>query len=185
MVNKMAQPKLSLIQNKKVQGKNEEQYMDSYVNINDGVLQKKIQQTTPINKLSVDKQSLVKLSNRLHTQLEIEKLINVFADEIKPMIHLDDIIYKLPQEETQINNKGRHYASYNMEFNDVSLGEIFFIRRTRFIEQENHFIEKILITLLSPLYNAIKYFEAIQEAQTDPLTGALNRYGLDKGIMIP
>jgi len=177
MVKIMAQPKLSVIQGKKV-----DQFTDTYVNINDGVLQKKVQQKAPINKLAIDKQTLVKLSNRLHTQLEIEKLINVFADEIKPMIHLDDIIYKLPQEDTQINNKGRHYASYNMEFNDVCLGEIFFIRKTRFIEEENHFIEKILITLLSPLFNAIKYYDAIQEAQTDPLTGALNRYGLDKGF---
>lgn len=85
----MAQPKLSLIQGKKA-----DSYTDSFLNTN---------QNVPINKLAVDKQTLVKLSNRLHTQLEIEKLITVFADEIKPMIHLDDIIYKLPQEETKIN----------------------------------------------------------------------------------
>jgi len=124
MVKIMAQPKLSLIQGKKV-----DQFTDTYVNINDGVLQKKVPQQKPINKLDIDKQTLVKLSNRLHTQLEIEKLINIFADEIKPMIHLDDIIYKLPEEKTKINNKGRHYASYNMEFNDVSSGIIFLFLR--------------------------------------------------------
>jgi diguanylate cyclase (GGDEF)-like protein len=181
-VNIMAQPKLSLIQSKKAPGKKVDQYKNDFVNISDGVLQKKLQQSTPVDKLDIDKHTLVKLSNRLHSQIEIEKLISVFADEIKPMINLDDIIYKLPHENSQVNNKGRHFASYNMEFNNISLGEIFFIRRHRFIEEENHFIEKILITLLSPLFNAIKYYDAMQEAQTDPLTGALNRLGLDKGF---
>ncbi|MFK5984330.1 MAG: GGDEF domain-containing protein [Pseudomonadota bacterium] len=178
----MAQPKLSLIQNTKVQSKKTAQYSDSLFNANNGVLQKKIQQNDITNKLEVDKQTLVKLSNRLHSQIEIENLINVFADEIKPLINLDDIIYKLPNEQTIVNNKGRHYASYNMIFNDISLGEIFFIRKYRFIEEENHFIEKLLISLLSPLFNAIKFYNAVQDAQTDPLTGALNRIGLEKGF---
>ncbi len=178
----MAQPKLSLIQNKKVQSKEEHQYDNNFVNVSDGVLKKKIQQNVVFDKLDIDKYTLLKLSNRLHSQIEIKKLINVFADEIKPMINLDDIIYKLPQENSIVNNKGRHFISYNMEFNNQSLGEIFFIRKNRFVEKENYFIEKILITLLSPLFNAIKYHQAMQDAQTDPLTGTLNRLGLNKGF---
>ncbi len=174
----MAQPKLSVIENKK----NALYENNGLLNVNEGALKKKVQHSDRTNKLDIDKQTLIKLSNRLHSQIEIEKLINIFADEVKPLLNLNDIIYKLPTDKTKINNKGRHYASYNMVFNEISLGEISFVRKTRFIEQENLFIEKLLISLLSPLFNAIKFYHAIQDAQTDPLTGALNRLGLDKGF---
>ena len=156
MVNIMAQPKLSVIQ-----GKQSNQYGENLVNINDGVIQKKIQHNDITNRLEIDKETLVKLSNRLHSQIEIVKLINVFAEEIKPLVNLDDIIYKLPNEQTDVKNKGRHFVSYNLVFNDINLGEIYFIRRTRFVENENQLIEKILISLLSPLYNAIKFYNAM------------------------
>jgi diguanylate cyclase (GGDEF)-like protein len=177
MVNIMAQPKLSIIQNESM-----EQYSNTFVDVNNGLLKKKVRNNNAINDLEVSKQTLVNLSNRLHSHIEIEKLITAFSNEIKPIIHLDDVIYKSPNENSKINNKGRHFCSYNLVFNEVELGEIFFVRRYRFVEDENYFIEKLLVTLLSPLSNAIKYNNAIKEAQTDPLTGALNRSGMEKGF---
>jgi diguanylate cyclase (GGDEF)-like protein len=177
MVNIMAQPKLSVIQNESI-----EQFSNTFVDVNNGLLKKKVRKNNALNDLDISKQTLVNLSNRLHSHIELDKLMTAFSNEIKPIIHLDDVIYKSPNEDSKIKNKGRHYTSYNLVFNEVELGEIFFVRRYRFVEDENYFIEKLLVTLLSPLSNAIKFNNAIQQAQIDSLTGALNRTGMEKGF---
>jgi len=172
MVKIMAQPNLSVIQGKK----------ENYNRIPENSNSKVIKQDKKQKFVPLDKTTLTELTNRLHSYIEINMLIGAFSDEISPLLELDDMVYKLPGDETPINNKGRHYISYNLSFNKENLGELFFIRRYRFEEKESEMIEKFIIALLSPIYNAYKFYEVSQLAQTDPLTGALNRMGLDKNF---
>jgi len=169
----MAQPTLSVIDGKK----------GNYnTAINSNAAANTAQQQYVVDNLPNDKQSLLELSNRLHSYIEVDRLMQVFADEVKPLLDLDDVIYHMPEQKREPNNRGRHFVSYQLLFNNQSLGELFFIRKVRFEESENKFIEKLLISLLSPLYNALKYYEVVQAAQVDPLTGALNRLGMDKNF---
>jgi len=169
----MAQPTLSVINGKKA---------NYNASVNASSVANSAQQQYVVDNLPNDKQSLMELSNRLHTHLEVDKLIQIFSDEIKPLLDLDDVIYHLPEQKKELNNRGRHYVSYQLVFNNKSMGELFFIRRVRFEETENKFIEKLLISLLSPLYNALQYYQVVQAAQIDPLTGALNRLGMNNNF---
>jgi len=168
----MAQPNLSVIQGKKA----------DYNTVVEDTRATIIKKDKKQKYIQLDKNTLTELSNRLHSYIEINMLIGAFTDEVKPIFELDDLGYKLPGDESPIKNKGRHYISYNLSFNGENLGELFFIRRYRFEENESELIEKLIIALLSPIYNAYKFYEVSQLAQTDPLTGALNRMGLEKSF---
>lgn len=132
-----------------------------------------------IDNLNTDKQLLLELSNKLHSTLDIEQLIMLFKLEISPILNLDDIIYQRPDTKDNIDAKGRHMLSYQLVLHKKNLGEIALIRRTRFTTKEQSFIEKILVTLLSPLNNALDYYQAIHDSMHDPLTGTLNRFAME------
>ncbi|MBF0265618.1 MAG: GGDEF domain-containing protein [Gammaproteobacteria bacterium] len=168
----MAQPNLSVIHGKKTDYNTVPEKSSSTI----------IKRVEKQKFFQLDKTTLTELTNRLHSYIEINMLIGAFSDEVKPILELDDLSYKLPGDETPIKNKGRHYISYNLSFNKENLGELFFIRRYRFVEKEAEIIEKLIIALLSPIYNAYKFYEVSQLAQTDPLTGTLNRMGLEKSF---
>ena len=135
-----------------------------------------------IDDLNADKQSLLELSNKLHSTLDLNNLITLFKLDITPVLNLDDVIYQTPGNSESINTKGRHLVSYQLVLQKKDLGEIALIRRTRFSEKEQKFIEKVLVSLLAPLNNALDYQQAINLALHDPLTGVFNRYAMDSMV---
>lgn len=179
----MAQPNLSIIQGKKTINGDSYFFQNDIQRNNDSANFLSPSAQTPLKQNFVmDENALLKLSNRLHSHLEMSDLIASFKTEIKDLLSLDDLLYQLPKDNTTINNKGRHYLSYNLTYNTINIGEVFFIRRKRFIDEEAQILEKFLIALLPSLYNAFQYNELFQQAQTDPLTGTLNRLGLEKSF---
>ena len=132
-----------------------------------------------IDNLDADKQSLLELSNKLHSTLDINNLITLFKLDITPILNLDDLIYQVPDNTDTINSKGRHLVSYQLVLHKKDLGEIALMRRTRFSEKEQKFIEKVLVSLLAPLNNALDYQHAVKLALHDPLTGIFNRFAMD------
>ncbi|MDX2504296.1 MAG: GGDEF domain-containing protein [Gammaproteobacteria bacterium] len=139
----------------------------------------KSQSSNIIDSLSTDQQLLLELSNKLHSTLELEKLLIVFELEIAPVLNLDNIIYHAPDNTEVIEPKGRHLVSYQLVLHNKDLGEIALLRRTRFSIKEQKFIEKILLALLSPLHNALEYTRAINASLQDPLTGTFNRFAME------
>ena len=135
-----------------------------------------------IDKLNADKQSLLELSNKLHSSLELNNLMTLFELDISPILNLDDVIYQAPGNSDSIDTKGRHLVSYQLVLHQKDLGEVALIRRTRFTQKEQNFIEKILLALLSPLNNALDYLQAINLASLDPLTGVFNRFAMDSMV---
>jgi len=135
-----------------------------------------------IDNLNADKHTLLELSNKLHTTLDIDNLITLFKLDITPILNLDDVIYQLPKQTNTIDTKGRHLVSYQLVLHKKDLGEITLLRRSRFSEKEQKFIEKILVSLLSPLNNALDYQHAINLALQDPLTGVYNRLAMDSMV---
>ncbi len=132
-----------------------------------------------IDNLNADKQVLLELANKLHSTLELDKLITLFKLEVSPILNLDDILYLPPNEQKEMDSRGRHMVSYQLVLHKKELGEIALVRRTRFTAKEQKFIEKTLVAVLLPLKNALDYNQAIQSALHDPLTGALNRFSMD------
>ena len=132
-----------------------------------------------IDNLNADKQSLLELSNKLHSTLDLNNLITLFKLDITPILNLDDVIYQAPENTDSIDTKGRHLVSYQLVLHKKNLGEIALIRRTRFSEKEQNFIEKVLVSLLAPLNNALDYQQAMNLALQDPLTGIFNRLAMD------
>ena len=175
----MPQPKLSLIQGNQQINRN----TSKHVGFNNSALQFKID-SKETEALSFSEQQALVLSNELYQYLELNALIHAYQEKMREAIGIDSIYYVNPYSKLNesFNNKGRHYISYHLSFNQQDLGEIFFVRRYRFDDFEAQYIEKTLIAILSPLFNALKFYQAIQDAQTDQLTGALNRLGLDKSF---
>lgn len=135
-----------------------------------------------IDNLNADKHSLLELSNKLHSTLNLDNLITLFKLDISPILNLDDILYQSPENIEAVDVKGRHLVSYNLVLQKKNLGEISLIRRSRFSQKEQTFIEKVLVALLSPLYNALEYRLAMSLALHDPLTGVYNRYAMDSMV---
>ncbi len=135
-----------------------------------------------IDNLNADKQALLELANKLHSTLDLDNLITLFKLDITPILNLDDVIYQVPENIESIDSKGRHLVSYHLVLYKKSLGEISLIRRTRFSEKEQQFIEKVLVSLLAPLNNALEYQQAIQLSLRDPLTGVFNRLAMDSMV---
>lgn len=135
-----------------------------------------------IDDLNADKQSLLELSNKLHSSLELNSLLTLFKLDITPILNLDDVIYQTPGKSDSIDSKGRHMVSYQLVLHKKNLGEIALIRRSRFTDKEQTFIEKVLLALLSPLSNALDYQQAVNLASQDPLTGVFNRFAMDNMV---
>jgi diguanylate cyclase (GGDEF)-like protein len=135
-----------------------------------------------IDNLNTDKYLLLDLANKLHSTLDVEQIITLFKLEIAPVLNLDTVIYKQPEDFQEIEPKGRHMVSYGLTYMKKNLGEIALIRHVRFNDKEQSFIEKVLMTLLAPLNNALQYQQAVNAAMQDPLTGTFNRYSLDSTL---
>lgn len=135
-----------------------------------------------IDNLNADKHSLLELSNKLHSTLDLDNLITLFKLDITPILNLDDVLYHPPGNTESIDTNGRHLVSYQLVLHKKDLGEIALIRRTRFSEKEQNFIEKVLVGLLSPLNNALDYQHALNLALIDPLTGVFNRLAMDSMV---
>ncbi len=135
-----------------------------------------------IDSLNADKQALLELSNKLHSTLDLNTLITLFKLDVSPILNLDDVYYQASDHNEAFDVKGRHMVSYQLVLQKKDLGEIALIRRTRFSNKEQKFIEKILVALLSPLNNALDYQQAMSLALHDPLTGIFNRFAMDSMV---
>lgn len=162
----MANPKLSIVNSPKSVGL-----------MSKGDSAKKV-----IDNLNTDKQFLLELSNKLHSTLDINKMIILFDLEITPILNLDNVIYHAPGSKEETNAKGRHLISYQLILHEKKLGEIVLIRRTRFNKKEQKFVETSLVALLSPLTNALDYQTAMRAAEHDPLTGVYNRFAMESSL---
>lgn len=122
----------------------------------------------------------LEITSRLQTSLDPERLIEIFAEEIRATIPLDGLRYHHVHRNLvlQVDRLSTNSCSYKLTIENEYLGEITFSRRRRFSEQELPALEHLLCSLLYPLRNALKFQDMVQCARLDPLTGVLNRTSL-------
>jgi len=120
---------------------------------------------------------LAKLTSDLQTTINLSELLPIFSQHLTKLVAHSGLIFK--HSDLSINelygNRTNHSCEYTLAIESNPLGQLTIMRRKRFSETELEIIEHFLSCLMQPLKNSLLYFKAIQQAHTDPLTGALNR----------
>ncbi|GAB4348378.1 MAG: GGDEF domain-containing protein [Gammaproteobacteria bacterium] len=123
----------------------------------------------------------LEITSRLQTSLDPERLIEMFAQEVRESVPFDGMRYHHEHRNLvlQVDSLGANTCSYKLTIENEYLGEITFGRRSRFSEEEVQGLEHLLVSLLYPLRNALRYQEMVDCARLDPLTGIQNRASLN------
>ncbi len=119
----------------------------------------------------------LKISSVLQTTLEIEPLIKLFSQQIKPAIPHDGLTYHNDPLGLSFHygKKCKNECQYRLLVNGEPLGEITLHRRWAFSSEENKVFEYTLCGIVYPLRNAILYRQALHAANKDALSGVYNR----------
>ncbi|WP_419811398.1 GGDEF domain-containing protein [Bacterioplanoides sp.] len=127
---------------------------------------------------------LLKLSGKLQTTLELSQLLEIFYEEIQHAVLVDGLTFTHSANNLLISEgkNSPHSVSYRLQTQQDYMGDLTFHRSTRFREHELANLEGLLTTLVYPMRNALRYYEALAAAFRDPLTGAGNRVALDKTL---
>jgi diguanylate cyclase (GGDEF)-like protein len=123
----------------------------------------------------------LEISGVLQTTLDAERVIALFSQEVNALVTHDGLHYRHAERglNLEIGGTGRHSCSYRLVVGEQNMGELVFQRRRKFTTTETQLLEHLLCSLIYPLRNALLYRDALQSANTDPLTGLNNRATLD------
>lgn len=134
--------------------------------------------------LDVPSSQPLALLTQLQTTLDVDQLIQIFVDHIKPLIAWSGVRYSETRHnlEIDIGRSGIHTASYQLMTGSEELGMITLRRNNRFDEHELNDLESLLSHLIYPLRNALRYAEAIRSATIDSLTGVNNRTTMESNL---
>lgn len=128
---------------------------------------------------------VLQLSGKLQTTLEVDAVIELFANAVQTQFHYDTFEYRSKDGDIHIQfgeDPGRNRLKYDLNVLDTALGHIIISRTKRYKKSEIKQIENLLAALLYPLRNALLYRAAIQSAFIDSLTGVKNRSAFDENF---
>ena len=127
-------------------------------------------------------QRTLKLAGLLQTSLEMDSILQYFAESVQESIPFNGLEYVNTTLEFDFacGKADRHACSYRLSIAGDALGEMKFTRNKRFNEGEMEQLENFIYHLVYPLRNAILYQKAIRAAQLDSLTGVNNRAAMDR-----
>lgn len=148
-----------------------------------GVQNSRLMISYPENMTDVTNMS-IHVMGVLQSTLELEKLIELFDDELAAIVPHDHLSYENQDEviKYDIGKPGRHRSSYGLVLFGKKMGELVISRNSKFVDVEIHKIESLISALIYPLRNALLYKQAVEKAYSDPLTGLNNRAAFDKSI---
>ncbi len=131
-----------------------------------------------------DLDKALRLSGKLQTTLDVDKIIEIFAHEIGQLIGFEHIQYTHREQNIDLHfgEAARFSCVYRLVVSGHTLGELLFSRDKKFTKTETSQMETLLCGLVYPLRNALLYRKAIEAASKDPLTGVQNRSAMDASI---
>ena len=134
----------------------------------------------PINAAQLRQQ----LSLQLQTSLEVERILELFFQQVQRLVPLNTLSYQLASCDLrlELGERANHSAGYRLSHEGEYLGELVFRRSYRFSEEELGQLESLLASLLFPLRNALLYRAALQIALRDPLTETGNRVAMTQAL---
>jgi diguanylate cyclase (GGDEF)-like protein len=123
---------------------------------------------------------LLGLANALHTTLDVEKLLELFAHHLAQLVPHDgiELAASTPSLEVVVGHLAEHRCTYEVVIQERKLGTMTFTRSQPFEPEALRLLETALANLVHPLRNALMYREALDAAAKDPLTGLSNRSSL-------
>lgn len=124
------------------------------------------------------------LARHLHTSLELERVLDMFYQELVRFIAVDGLGYRHDVQDIQLQYgaPAMHRCNYRITHAGDYLGEIQFSRQERFAEDQLASVETLMGELLYPLRNALLYREAVLRAMNDALTNTGNRLALNQAL---
>jgi diguanylate cyclase (GGDEF)-like protein len=127
-------------------------------------------------------QRTLKLACLLQTSLEMESVLQYFAECVQESISFNSLEYVNSAFDFNFvfGKADRHTCAYRLSIAGDNLGEMKFTRNKRFNDSEMEQLENFIYHLVYPLRNAILYQKAIRAAQLDSLTGINNRAAMDR-----
>jgi diguanylate cyclase (GGDEF)-like protein len=148
-----------------------------------GVQNSRLMVSYPENMTDVTNMS-IHVMGVLQSTLELEKLIELFDDELSAIVPHEHISYENADEgiKYDIGKVARHRSTYGLVLFGKKMGELTISRNSKFVEVETNKIESLISALIYPLRNALLYKQAVEKAYIDPLTGLNNRAAFDKSI---
>lgn len=160
-------------------------HMAEITNISEspGVKNSRLMISYPENMTDVTNMS-IHVMGVLQSTLELEKLIELFDDEMAAVVPHDHLSYTNPDENVkfEIGKPARHSSTYRLVLFGKSLGELTLSRNTKLVDVEIQKMESLISALIYPLRNALLYKQAVEKAYIDPLTGLNNRAAFDKSM---
>jgi len=123
----------------------------------------------------------LQLANALQSTLDLHITLNYFYDYASKLVECDGLRYDNAEKNISISlgKSSQHSAQYKVSSADEQLGELSFMRNSKFAETELAFVEMLIGVLFYPLRNALKYREALESSLIDSLTGMNNRLALN------
>lgn len=148
-----------------------------------GVQNSRLMISYPENMTDVTNMS-IHVMGVLQSTIELEKLIELFDDEMAAVVPHKHLSYENQEEHIKfdIGKTARHSSTYSLILFGKNMGELTISRNTKFLDVEIHKIESLISALIYPLRNALLYKQAVETAYHDPLTGLNNRAAFDKSI---
>ncbi|MCG7982914.1 MAG: GGDEF domain-containing protein [Candidatus Thiodiazotropha lotti] len=128
---------------------------------------------------------IMELSGKLQTTLEVDTLIELFAQVMGNQALYDSLDYCAPTNGMELHfgqDEQRNKLGYNLKVLDTDLGQVVVSRNKRYNKSEIAQVENFLAALLYPLRNALLYQAAIESAFLDSLTGIKNRTAFDSNF---
>lgn len=127
---------------------------------------------------------VLQITNLLQTTLNVEEILAQFNHEIIGIIEHDHINYVNEKYDINfvIGKRARHSCTYELTINQERLGLLSITRRTKFSDAEIKQLESLICALHYPLRNALLYYNAINAAHKDPLTGIGNRAAMNNSL---
>ncbi|MEM9102876.1 MAG: GGDEF domain-containing protein [Pseudomonadota bacterium] len=131
-------------------------------------------QTTPHRTIYLD----------LQKSIEFDEVLRSFNHEINSRIPWCSLSYEHPTHNLEciFGTSKRHQVNYLLKIDETELGHFSLSKDDHFTKRELQLLESLMCSLLYPLYNAIKYYQALRMATTDDLTGLGNRHALKQNL---
>lgn len=126
----------------------------------------------------------LQIASVLQTTLDLERIIQLFFDEVNKTIPFDGLRYEHVERDIEhaVGDIIDRACSYRLVVSDRPVGQLVFCRHNQLSQAEAIELEYLLCSLVYPLLNALQYRDALESARKDPLTGIYNRAVLEEAM---
>ncbi|HBX36684.1 MAG TPA: hypothetical protein DEG76_05060, partial [Pseudohongiella sp.] len=129
-------------------------------------------------------ESRVQLMTALQASLSVDAILQAFFRHAQTRLRVSGMWYRHNEaaEQLTFGTEGTHSLAYRLITREMHLGELTVSRQRVFSVNNMAEFEDMLMSLLHPLHNALRYAAALKAARTDSLTQIGNRAALHESL---